>query len=111
MVVPNTLGVAYIMFMLEPAPTTVLIPVLRPAPHTSSHAVGILSSIADIPFELSPWLIFNVPRPPIVMLTYAAENAFAFACATPKSNVQPLSSSPEPLKVKFEPIPIGLPVA
>ena len=34
------------------------------------------------------------------MLTFATESA----------QVQPLSSSPSPLKVKFEPIPIGLPV-
>ena len=51
---------------------------LRPIPTgklTKNQALtfGILSSIAAIPFPLSPWSIFNCPRPPISRFTFEDE--------------------------------------
>ena len=62
------------MFCEGPTPDTSLTPVLSPAPHASSQAVGILSSNESIPLPELPWLKLIEPKLPnpksIVVVEY-----------------------------------------
>ena len=92
-----------------PTPDTVCKPIPIPVPSTSSHAVGIISSILSRPVPpFSSYL--KVPREGVA--TAIEEPVYAFLCvfAIVSVTVEPLSSSPVPVKVIPVAIPNGLPV-
>ena len=73
-------------------------------------AVGILSSKRSIPPPPEEVFILNAPMLGVTMFMLPPEKALWSASVNVNVNEVPLSSSPEPVNVRPEFIPIGLPV-